>query len=365
MNVLVVTVVRDPRDARVGRLMQALRAAGHQITYAAPFGDYDLPALPDLRCIDLPRARDRRRLAAYRAARRVLRREAPGHDVVLVVDPELTVPAAALHHPCVIWDVQEDTAAAVTLKPYLPALVRAPVAGVVRALEVRAERRMHLVLAEDAYAERFTRPHPVVPNSTVVPSQVPAAGPGRAVYVGHLTRARGAFDLIEMARRTAPDVRLDVIGHAHDDVAVALREAQRAGVLTWHGFVDNAAALRLVQGATAGMSLLHDEPNYRHSRPTKILEYLAHGVPAVTTPLPMAVDVIERSGGGVVVPFADPDAAANAVLALHADADLRRTMAGDGHRWVRVHYDWSVDGPAWVRQVEAWARRSPGSMSSR
>jgi isopropylmalate/homocitrate/citramalate synthase len=71
-----------------------------------------------------------------------------------------------------------------------------------------------------------------------------------------------------------------------------LRHAQDEGWLTWHGFVSNDRAMTLIDGSLAGLSLLQDLPNYRHSMPTKILEYMAHGVPVITTPLPAAVSLL-------------------------------------------------------------------------
>jgi glycosyltransferase involved in cell wall biosynthesis len=111
----------------------------------------------------------------------------------------------------------------------------------------------------------------------------------------------------------------------------------------------------MVEGATAGLSLLHDQPNYRHSMPTKLLEYLAHGVPFITTPLPLAVDLARESDGGVIVPFNDPEAVVRAIEELNADDGRRQRMADAGRTWVAAHADWTRDGPAFVRQLEEWA----------
>lgn len=356
MRVLLATTVHHPLDARVGRLIAALVEAGDDVTLAAPFTAFDVTPPPWVAAIDLPRSHGRRRLGALRAAARTLRGRAPAFDVVIVADPELTLPAARLRHPCVIWDVQEDTAAALTLKPWLPRPLRGPVAAAMRHLERRAERSMHLVLAEEAYAARFERVHPVVPNSTWVPAEVAPPGPGRVVYVGSVSVARGALDMIAMSERLGGEVEVHIVGPADAQTESALRRAHSRGLLVWHGFQPNAVAMDLLVGATAGLSLLHDEANYRHSRPTKILEYFARGVPAVSTPLPEAVELITRSGGGLVVPFADPAAAAEAVLRLHRDAELRTGMAHAAHTWVREHFDWARDGRRWAGLVADWGR---------
>jgi glycosyltransferase involved in cell wall biosynthesis len=358
MRVLVVSTVHNPRDARVSeREIAALLEAGHEVTQVGPFSAFAVEPVLGVRAIDIPRSAGRRRAKAIRAARAVLRREAPLHDVVLLHAPEALLTVVGLDHPCVVWDVHEDTAAALTMKPWLPRPLARPTAFVVRRAERWAERRARLLLAEDAYAQRFTQRHPIVPNSPVVPSSVAATGMGRAVYLGTITAARGAHELIRVGKALAEqgDARLELIGSAGPEVIDRVREADSRGWLTWRGFQPNDVALAAVEGATVGLSLLHDEPNYRHSRPTKLLEYLARGIPFITTPLPLAVDTASRSGGGIVVDFGDVTETVRMIHELDSDTGRRQSMADSGYAWVREHADWRRDGPEFVSQLQEWA----------
>ncbi|RYP87776.1 glycosyltransferase [Nocardioides guangzhouensis] len=365
MRALVLTVVHHPDDARIRhRQVAALLAAGWQVSYAAPFSGYAVTRAPEagLTTLDVPRAHGRHRGRALRAARSLLRERAAGHDVVLVHDPELLLAVRGLPVP-VVWDVHEDTAAALRTKPWLPPAVVPVAAAAVRRAERAAERRVHLLLAEDAYRDRFAGPHPVVPNCAHVPATVRRPDDPRVVYVGHLTRARGADDLVAAGRALADTgIRVELVGHADAEATTLLARAHDRGVVDWRGFLPSAQAMGRVAGATAGLSLLHDEPNYRHSRPTKVLEYLAHGVPALTTPLPLAARTVEDSGGGVVVPFggsAEVGAAtADAVRRLVGDPDRRRAMGAAGHAWARAHVDWALHAPGFVRAMTAYAGRS-------
>lgn len=358
MRVLVVCPVHDPRDARIAeREIGALLDAGHEVTQAGPFSAYGARARSGVRAIDIPRSTGRRRLAAVRAARHVLQREAPRHDVVLLHSPDAALAAAGLAHSAVVWDVHEDTAAALTMRPWLPRPLAAPVGGGVRWAEGRAERSWHLLLAEQAYAHRFARRHPVVPNTPLVPEKVAPSGRGRAIYVGRLTRARGARELVQLGRALASEgVVLEVVGNADPEVSDVLAHAHARGWIDWRGFLPNAEALARIEGATAGVSLLHDEPNYRHSMPTKLLEYLSRGVPFVSTPLPLAVDLADRSEAGIIVPFGDTMGACAALLGLNSDDRHRQAMADSGRAWVSAHANWNLDGPVFVDQLQAWAR---------
>ena len=353
------TVVHRPDDARIReRQIKALLDAGHEVVYAAPFSGWNVPPDETMRTIDLPRAQGRQRITAARAAREWMRREAPSCDVVLVHDPELVPALMTLDHPAKVWDVHEDTAAALTMKAWLPTSLRSMTARAVQQLEQQAERKVHLLLAEEAYAERFRQPHPIVPNSTPVPASVSTSDQPRAVYVGHVTRARGGDELIAVAAeliRTNSTLKLEIIGHADSEMTQALTAAQTAGHLTWHGFVSNSVALTIIESSMAGLSLLHDEPNYRHSRPTKILEYMARGVPIVTTPTPPARALVERYECGMVVPFQDPAAVVNALKILESDATLRQSYADAGRRGALADHDWNSDSTRFVQQLQEWA----------
>jgi glycosyltransferase involved in cell wall biosynthesis len=373
MRVVVCTIVHHPADARIyHRQITALLQAGHEVTYIAPVGKEDFSAErtgPQLQVIDVPRAVGRRRLGALRAARRELARHCADADLLLIHDPELllALPLLALpprrKRPPTVWDVHEDTAAALTTKAWLPSPLRPPVAAGVHTAERLAERRLHLILAEQGYVQRFSRPHPVVPNTTYVPETTPPPDPPgaaqRVVYVGWLSPDRGVAEMIEVAALLRPHgITVELIGPADAQARAMIEPARASGLVRWPGFVPNDQAMPMVDGALAGLSLLQDEANFRHSLPTKVVEYMARGVPVVTTPLPAAAELATRYECGFVVPFGDPRAAADAVLALAGDASLRAKMGSRGHEAARGRFGWPADAKAFVAQLEAWANRS-------
>jgi glycosyltransferase involved in cell wall biosynthesis len=366
VRVVVCTIVHHPADARIyHRQIRALLEAGHQVIYIAPVQAEDFSAErtgPQLQIIAVPRAVGRRRLGALRAVRRELVRHSAGADLLLVHDPELLLALPPRRkRPPTVWDVHEDTAAALGTKAWLPRALRPATAAAVHAAERLAERRLHLILAEQGYVPRFGRAHPVVPNTTYVPAvAAPPAPPGagqRVVYLGHLSPDRGVGEMIELAALLRPHgIAVQLIGPADARARALIEPAQAQGLLDWPGFVPNDRALALVDGALAGLSLLQDEANFRHSMPTKVVEYMARGVPVVTTPLPAAADLVTRYECGFVVPFGAPGAAADAVLKLAGDASLRAKMGSRGHEAALTCMGWPADARAFVAQLEAWAR---------
>jgi glycosyltransferase involved in cell wall biosynthesis len=365
MRVVVCTVVHHPQDARIlHRQIRALLDAGHEVSYIAPGG---VTPRRGLTVVDVPRAMGRRRAAALRAARRELARHSPGADLLVVHDPELLLVLPLVsRRPPTVWDVHEDTAAALSTKAWLPGALRPAMAAAVRRAERIAERRIHLILAEQGYADRFRRRHPVVPNTTYVPDVPAPPGRGdRVVYIGHLSPDRGTSEMIEVGRLLRPHgIAVELIGPADARARAELTRAQAAGLIRWHGFLPNDQAVLMSDGALAGLSLLHDEPNFRHSLPTKVAEYMAHGVPVITSPLPIPAGLVERYECGMVVPFGDPSAAADAVLRLAANPGLRAAQGRRGHRGAAESLGWPAHARFFVAQLEQWAagRHQPAAV---
>lgn len=357
MHVLVVTVVHHPEDARIQhRQIAALLAAGHRVTFAAPFTARGVCPRLGVSAIDLPRALGRRRVAALRAARDVVASRSADVDLLLLHDPELVLAVAGLRRrPVTVWDVHEDTPASMSLKPWMPGPLRPVAAAGVRWLEGFADRHLRLLLAEDSYADRFSTAHPIVPNTAGVPEVTPPPGSRRVVYLGNVTAARGVHDMVETARLLGGRADVEIIGGAEPTIAAVLRAAVAENLLTWHGFVPNDRALHLLDGAVAGLSLLHDHANYRQSRPTKVIEYMSRGIPVITTPVPGARELVEKYDAGLVVPFSRPDLVAAAVRTLQDDADLRRRLGGNGHAAAQEHLHWTEDAARFVRLLEDWS----------
>lgn len=362
MRVLVVTVVHTPVDARIHhRQIRGLLRAGHEVVLAGPFDGFGLAvsdvAIPGLECVDLPRARGRHRLPALFAARRLVRRLRQDVDVVLLHDPELVVAVAGLRGGApIVWDVHEDLAASLADKSWVPRPARGPVRMFAHLLERYAERSHPLLLAERSYASRFRRPHPVVLNLPWLPATTSPPETDRVVYLGRVSELRGGRELIALGKRLAAHgLTLDVIGPVDPSLAADIRAAASAGWLVAHGFLPNAEAVARLAGAMAGVSLLHDHPNYRRSLPTKVVEYQASGVPVVTTPLRLAEEMVRANDSGLVVRFGDVDAAEAAVLSLLRDPEMAARLGRNGRQAAESTWSWDRVCADFVQTLEAVA----------
>ncbi len=322
-RILVVTSVHPPDDPRIRlKLIESLRTVA-DVRYAvrAPGPESSQGITVEL----LPGGRLSRSL---RASWRIL---AGDYDVASVHDPEL-LPAtilAGLLRRRVVFDLHENLASQMAHKQVVPRPLRPVAATVARWLLRLAERTGEVTLAEEGYRRFFRRPHPVFPNLLTGPQipVVPAAQRDGVVYLGDITRDRGADVLVAAVADLSPPPRLTLIGRCSADLRLHLEsQAQDSGVdLHMTGFLAHDQALPLVARHAVAVVPLRDLPNYRHSQPTKLYEYLAAGVPVVASDLPGSRVMLDAGDAVTWVLPGDHKALGTGIR--HALADAAPTAA--------------------------------------
>lgn len=296
-----------------------------------------------------------------RVLRRALHRRA---DLYAFHDPEL-LPAAFLLRLLsgrpVIYDVHEDVPASIRNRRYLPPPLRPLVAALYRFVEhLVLPLLAGLTLADEAYGRYYRRRRAVTvlnyPLLTYADLYEPLPASGREsltlVYTGSVTRLRGLCEMIALVDRLRPrfpGLRLRVVGPmgsvADGEVARQMvKELGLADAVEFTGLVSHADVHRHILDADVGLALLHPDPNYVRSLPTKMFEYMMMGRPVVVSDFPLWQEIVGSAGCGRAVPAMDLDAVATAVEGLLADAGLRRRMGEAGRKAVLERYNWEPEG---------------------
>jgi glycosyltransferase involved in cell wall biosynthesis len=337
---LVLSVVHQADDPRVRVRTVGVLAHRFEVRYATrPPGPADRS---DHTWVAL---RGRRPARHLRAAAQAWRADV---GLLSVHDPELIplgLAVRALRRIPVVFDLHEDVPAQLRTKLWLPAPLRAPLAVLAKALLRLAERRLVITLAEPGYGRRFRREHPVLPNYTLADRLPdPALASDDVVYVGDVTDARGASFAVEVVARMATRHRLRLVGRCALQLRARLQaRAAELGVdLDLPGFLAHADAMRAAVSALVGLCPLEDQPNYRHSLPTKVLEYLSLGVPVVASDLPGTAELAAGRPGVQLVPPRDADAWARALDRVVAEPHWRQEAAAAAAD-TRKQFAWPAD----------------------
>ncbi|QJD28691.1 glycosyltransferase [Methylococcus geothermalis] len=187
-----------------------------------------------------------------------------------------------------------------------------------------------------------------VPMGATIPERLedipPADDPRLAgrrviVYLGALERARRSEVMIEAmaaVREEFPTALLVCVGDAEDprerlwfDGLVSELGLQDHVLFT--GWLPAEEARRYLRNAEIGLSPCARTPSLEVASPTKVIEYMAWGIPVVANDLPDQAYLIGETGGGLCVPLT-PDGFAAGMLRLLRDPAAARRMGEAGRR---------------------------------
>jgi hypothetical protein len=270
------------------------------------------------------------------------------HDPELL--PAMALVALARPGTFLLFDVHEDLPLQIASKGYLPPWIRGPLAILAEwALGMAARLFDGFAPATEAIArawpEGATR---VVHNYPLAQFQGRGAArdPARILYAGGLSRGRGiqvALEAVRLARRRLPDLRLHLVGWVLEpEVGEAIARAEAEGWCRLERAGSTRELAALAEGAGIGLATLLPQPNYLEALPTKIFEYMALGIPVLTSDFPLWRELVEGSGAGRVVP-PEPAAVAEALCAMASDPAGLEAMGRRGREVCSARHRWDSE----------------------
>lgn len=154
-----------------------------------------------------------------------------------------------------------------------------------------------------------------------------------------LHRLAEAYALLR-SRTPRVKMRLDAAGYMNpaqqpylNDIKRGLARAGLADEFMYHGAVDRDGKLEFLQGLDAMSVPAPDEP-----KGVSVLEAMAVGVPVVQPRCGSFTEMVEKTGGGLLVPPDDAGALAGALQNLYEDRALADRLGQCGFDGVRAHY---------------------------
>lgn len=260
-------------------------------------------------------------------------------------------------------------------------LVRNPAAAaLVEKASLRRADRVMVVIEEMADrmvkmgipADRIDVVSNTPPRSRVAPEpeqrRRPEGQPLGIVYLGLLEVPRGIMEMVEavaLLRRDGLAVRAVIVGKGRDAQLFEDR-ARELGLtdaeVSFLGYVDRDTALRAVQEADIGVLPHHVNEQWNTSIPNKLFDYMAVGLPVVTSN-PGPFERITRAAGvGEVFQGGDAASLASAIRRL-ADPDLRERYGAAGRRAILDRYNWEYDTGVMLRGLERVVDRAANARS--
>jgi glycosyltransferase involved in cell wall biosynthesis len=173
--------------------------------------------------------------------------------------------------------------------------------------------------------------------------------PMKVVYAGTVGMAQGLETLVcaaEAAGRRHIEVTIAGDGAGEPSLRAQLKQRPTANVrLIGTLAADDVPGL--YAHADVGIVMLKDRPIFDEALPTKMLEILAAGRPAVVAAKGTAARLVEEAEAGIAVPPEDPKLLASALLGLARDPVARARMGAAGRRLVENRFALDVAVSRW------------------
>jgi glycosyltransferase involved in cell wall biosynthesis len=191
------------------------------------------------------------------------------------------------------------------------------------------------VVANGADIQRFSR------------ARVKRPHPPTLIYVGSVLAWSGvdlAIAALPALRAKVPDARLIVIGHSTQGYRAQLEAlCDLHGVRECVHFLGKKSADEIVAAlaeADVGLAVFRPVELRKYAFSLKVIEYMAAGLPVLTTAGTQSEAVVARHGCGLAIPYS-VEAIAEAATQLLMNEPMARSMADCGAR-ASADYDWDI-----------------------
>ena len=331
---------------------RTLRQYGYEVHFIVPHPKDERIDGIEIKGVPIPRSgKERMTRTTWAVYRRAF--EEPADAVFHLHDSDLVGIGLLLKQRgrTVIYDAHEDTPKQMYYQHWLPRPLRPLAALGYGGLERLAGRSFDAIIAaEPENARRFppakttlVRNFPIV-DELIPETELPyAERPPLVSYVGNVTLVRGLREMMAAVARVErpPAVRLALGGgfnpSALADEVEAFPGADRTDVL---GYLARPDVRDLLGRSRVGIVVLHPVRKYREAYPTKLFEYMAAGVPVISSDFPVWRAFVEEAECGLVVDPLDVDAIAGAIQWLLDHPAEAEAMGERGRQAVRERYAW-------------------------
>lgn len=217
----------------------------------------------------------------------------------------------------------------------------------------------YIILAEDSYAKHFrkvqnnrlvvVRNFPVITNFLPYKVQWDANIKKNIFYIGRIHKEREIHTLLDamlLLQKKGHSIGLKLIG------LNAEGEACLKGYAAWNEIANSIQTFPVLphekafyeaQSCFVGIALLNATENYANSYPSKLFEYMAIGLPVISSKLPLCEAVIDQHKTGFTVANGKVSALVDALERLYLNQKLAQEMGERGVIAVETAYNWEYE----------------------
>lgn len=162
-------------------------------------------------------------------------------------------------------------------------------------------------------------------------------------YVGGIAEVRGIKEIVK-AMADIKNIKLILAGSfSEEEVEKEVKSYKEWKKVEELGFLNRDGVLNVYKTSKAGLVTLHPLINYLDALPVKMFEYMAAGIPVISSDIPYWKNIIEENNCGLCVNPLDPKEIANAIKYIISNPIEAEQMGQNGKNAILTKYNWRIE----------------------
>lgn len=279
-------------------------------------------------------------------------------DCYHIHDPEL-LPCALLLRwsgKKIIIDIHENIADDIFDKEWLP--FKKTVFTLYDKIERQICKNAPVILAEDSYGKRYEQfckdinyIHNYVETDFFIPFRsLEKRDPLQLYYIGIILENRCLGEILSAMQKLHSQgirVHFHCVGHVYNRVQRWLEQQPHYELLRpylhFYGRQNLETGYKISQKCGIGLCLIKPMKNSIESKPTKLFEYMACGLPIVTSHFPLYRELVEDTKTGRTVDPTEPDKIAEVIKEMIASSEKREEYSQNGMGITSEKFNWETE----------------------
>lgn len=279
-------------------------------------------------------------------------------------DPELILLAILFKFKGkkIVWDMHEDLSRQIMAKDWIPVLFRKPLSIFINVVErIILPIFDSLITVSSIYTDKYKWHKNVVEVKNLAKVEEFLGRPEKIksnfsentlVYVGGISKERGLVEMLSVTKKLhkTHNIKLKIAGPPlSKEQAKLISETDGAEYVGWLGRDDLS---NLLMSSDIGLLTLHPTPNHKSTLAIKMFEYMAAGIPQITSNFPLWEGFIEDSHSGITVDPLSTKEIEDAIVYLLNNREILENMGKNGRNAVINKYNWEIESKKLIELYE-------------